>query len=153
MVNKFRTEFIGEAVEKKPFADLPAQQFFGEWCRINDSIVPSFIPREEWAARTTGILEKNEDGKQTLFLPQDLHLWEIMEVIRTVDHDTLGRKPELRDERADQLMELGQTFEKAGQYLFEYLEAIPEDRGRDMAKTIAREFHDYGLSLQKKKRE
>ena len=108
MVNSFETSFIPQTVEKKPFADTPAQNFFSEWCRINDSIIPQFISRKEWEQRAIqGIFEKNDQGKQTLFLPEDLHLWEMIDVIKTVDHDTLARNPKNRGERADKIKELG----------------------------------------------
>ena len=65
MVNSFETNFIPQTVEKTPFADTPAQNFFEEWCRINDSIIPQFISREDWEQRgIQGILEKNNQGKQ-----------------------------------------------------------------------------------------
>lgn len=151
MKNSFDPDFIRETKEKTPFADRAAQNFFGEWCRRNDSIVPRFITREAWEQKgIQGILEKNSQGKHTLFLPEDLHLWEIMEVIRTVDHDTLARKPEKRDERAEKIKELGKIFEKAGVYLAEYGPALGEGEEKHMAETIAREFYGYGLSLQQK---
>jgi len=151
MKHSFETNFIPQTVEKTPFADRPAQDFFAEWCKINDSIVPRFIDRNEWEQRgTQGILEKNEDGKQSLFLPHDLHLWEIIDVIRVVDHDTLARTPDKRDERADQIQELGVIFQKAGLYLSEYLPTLENDEGKQIAEDIAHDFYQYGLSLQHK---
>jgi len=151
MENSFETNFIPQAVEKTPFADTLAQDFFAQWCKINDSIVPRFIDRDEWEQRgMQGILEKNDDGKQSLFLPHDLHLWEIIGVIRVVDHDTLARTPDKRDERADQIQELGVTFQKAGLYLSEYLPTLKNDEAKQIAEDIARDFYQYGLSLQHK---
>jgi len=151
MENSFETNFIPQTVEKSPFADTPAQNFFAEWCRINDSITPEFISRKDWQQKgVLGILEKNDSGKQTIFLLTDLHLWEIMDVIKIVDYDTLARNPEKREERANRIQELGVTFEKAGLYLSEYLSALDEDNGRPIAQDIAREFYQYGLSLQDK---
>jgi len=151
MGNSFKTNFIPQTVEKTPFADRPARDFFAHWCEINDSIVPRFIDRDKWEKRRTlGILEKNEDGKQSLFLPHDLHLWEMLDVIRVVDHDTLARTPDKRDERADQIQELGVTFEKAGLYLSEYVPILENDEGKQIAEDIARDFYQYGLSLQHK---
>lgn len=153
MNKSFETDFISQTIEKTPFADTPAQNFFGEWCRINDSIIPEFISREDWEQRRSqGILEKNDQGKQTLFLPRDLHLWEMMDVIKTVDHDTLTRKPEKREERADKMRELGQTFEKAGIYLSQYISTLEGNQGKAIAEDIAREFYQYGLSLQSKEK-
>jgi len=151
MGKSFKTNFIPQAVEKTPFADRPARDFFAHWCEINDSIVPRFIDRDKWEQRgTLGILEKNEDGKQSLFLPHDLHLWEMLDVIRVVDHDTLARTPDKRDERADQIQELGVTFQKAGLYLSKYLPTLENGKGKQIAKDIARDFYQYGLSLQHK---
>jgi len=91
-------------------------------------------------------LEKNDQGKQTLFLPEDLHLWEMMDIIKIVNRDTLARKPEWRDQRADQIKELGLVFEKAGLYLQEYLSEL--ESGREIAQEIASQFYKYGRSLQ-----
>jgi tetratricopeptide (TPR) repeat protein len=153
MENNFDTSFINETVEKTPFTDSPAQNFFKEWCKINDSITPQFIDREEWEQRgVQGILEKNDQGKQTLFLPHDLHLWEMLDVVKTVDHDTFARTPEKRQQRADQIQKLGTIFEKAGLYLAEYTPILEDDKGKPIAQDIAREFYQYGLSLQHKER-
>ena len=151
MSNSFETSFISQAVEKTPFVDEPSQKFFAEWCEINDSIVPEFVPREEWQERgVLGILEKNDKGKQTLFLPKDLHLWEMMDIIKAVDYDTLARNPEKREERVNQIQELGATFEKAGLYLSEYLPTLDKEDERSIAKEISLKFYQYGLSLQNK---
>lgn len=153
MDNSFETNFIPQTIEKTPFADTPARNFFGEWCRLNDSIAPQFISREKWEQRgIQGILEKNDQGKQTLFLPKDLRLWEMMDVIKTIDHDTLARNPEKRGERAEKIRELGETFEKAGIYLSQYLPILENAQGKTIAEDISREFYQYGLSLQHKER-
>ena len=140
MNNSFKTNFIPQTIEKTPFADTPAQNFFGVWCKI----IPQFISRKEWEQRgIQRILEENDQGKQTLFLPEDLHLWEMMDVIETVDHDTLLINPENRGERAGKIKELGEIFEKAGIYLSEY-PTIENPQGKEIAEHIAREFHLYG---------
>ncbi len=151
MKNRFQTDFIEETIEKTPFSDIFAQKFFVEWCRINDSIVPEFISRELWEEKKLqGILEKRDDGKKTLLLPEDLYLWEMVNVIRTVDHDTHTRKPELKDKKADQIIELGKVFEKAGIYLSEYVPRLKN--GKEIAQEMAQSFCAYGRSLQEKTR-
>jgi len=151
MGNSFETNFIRQAVDQTPFAGTPAQNFFAEWCKINDSIVPQFIDRDKWEKRDKlGILEKNEDGKQSLFLPHDLHLWEMINVIRAVDHDTLTRTYDKKNERADQIQELGVIFEKAGLYLSKYSPEIKYNEGGKIAEDIAHDFYQYGLSIQHK---
>lgn len=152
--NLKRINFIPQTIEKTPFADTPAQKFFIEWCRINDSIVPEFISREDWEKRgIQGILKKNDQGKQTLFLPTDLHLWEMMDIIKTIDADTLSRKPEKIEERAQKIQELGVVFEKAGLYLEEYNSDLSGDDEKSIAQAIANEFYNYGLSLQNRELE
>ncbi len=149
MEKSFNTDFIHKTVEKKSFKDTPVQVFFTKWCEINDSIVPEFITRDDWQQRkaSSGILEKNQQGeKQILFLPDDLHLWEMMDVIKTIDYDTFTRKPEKREQKANEIKELGKTFEKAGFYIFEYSQYLK--KGKDIAEKIAKSFYQYGLSLQ-----
>ena len=155
MATSFETDFISQVAEKTPFVDMPTQMFFTEWCRINDSeIIPKFISREEWQERgDQGILEKSNQGKQTLFIPKDLHLWEMMDVVKAVDSDTYVENSDKKVERAIQIQELGVTFEKAGLYLSEYLPYLDEGNGKSMAKDIASAFYAYGLSLQHKKQE
>lgn len=152
MEDFFETSFMSEAVENKPFADTPAQNFFKMWCKANDdSLIPRFIKREEWdKIGDQGIFKKNDRGK-TLLLPEDLHLWEMMQVIKAVDHDTLARNPKKREERANKIRELGVTFEKAGIYLSEYLPELKNDQEKKIANDIANEFYNYGLLLQLKK--
>lgn len=151
MANSFEIESIHQAVEETPFSDPLVRKFFGRWCEINDSISPRFISRQKWNNRgATSILEESDQGNKTLFLPEDLHPWEMMNVIETVDNDTFARNPEKKEEKANQIQELGETFEKAGLYLSEYLPDLDEDNGKQIAQNIAQEFYNYGLSLQHK---
>lgn len=144
----FETSTVSLSAENTPFTKISVQNFFAKWCLVNDSIVPKYVSREMWAQRRVkGILEKNSQGKQTLYLPTDLHLWELTDVIRTVDHDTFVRHPEFRDQRADQILELGVIFVKAGMYLNQYSSVIKE--GQDLAMKVSKDFCNYGLSLQR----
>ena len=113
MVNSFETNFIPQTIEKTPLADAPAQNFFGEWCRINDSIVPQFISREEWEQRSTqGILERNDQGRQTLFLPEDLHLWEAPLIMKVCDIDTYAsRNPDKKEVAYQRMINFGKTLQ------------------------------------------
>lgn len=147
------SNFVSETISKKTFESSPAQEFLKRWCEVNDSIEPKFISREEFNKRENEIiLEENSDGKKDLFLPTDLKLWEMIEVVRTIDSDTFKDKdPEFGNRKADKLIELGKTFEKAGLYLNEYLPENEEERG--MVEIMADEFLEYGISLQQKNRE
>ena len=103
----FNSHKISEALEQRPFNDFADQEFFAERCKVHDNLCPYFLPREEREAlEESQILEKWQD-QLALFLPQDLQLWEMMEIIRKVDHNTLKHKPEKQNERVDQLYTLG----------------------------------------------
>lgn len=154
----FDTKFIKDTINKKPFlktfvqkifSDSPSQNFFTKWCEINDSITPQFISRNEWFQKNNNLSEINDAGKKILYLPEDLSLWEMMDFIKRVDHDTFEKKPELQKQKANEIMILGETFEKAGVYLLQYLSDIHD--GKNIAQKIGREFQSYGTSLQKGK--
>ena len=86
---------IQSVVEQRPFEQPAVRAFFTKWCDINDSIVPQIIDRKEWGERgMRGVLEKREDGKQNLYLPEDLALWEMVGVMEVIDLDTFSAKPE-----------------------------------------------------------
>lgn len=134
------------SIEDRHFDWEPAQKFFKEWCRINDSIVPEFLTRETWEQRgIKGILEKRPDGKQTLYIPSDLQLWEMVEIMEVVDRDTFARKPEKQSAKVEKLVELGKTLQEAGVYIAQRLDSI--DEGRGIAESLAEEFFNYGNSL------
>ncbi len=152
MINNFETNFISETKEKTKFSDAAVQSFFTEYCRVNDSITPKFISREDWQQRDIHrILEKSNNNEQTLFIPTDLHLWEMIDIIKSVDYETFARKPELREQKANKIKKLGIIFEKAGLYLKEYSSILDKDSGKEIEENIAHEFYQYGISLQNKK--
>ena len=67
---------IRRTINQKPFENKAVQSFFNKWCEINDSIQPQVVTREQWDnLGMQGILEKRLDGKQTLFIPENLQLW------------------------------------------------------------------------------
>jgi len=137
---------IRPIIEQKPFENPAVQSFFSRWCKINDSIEPQTISRDDWEKRgIEGILEKRPDGKQTLFIPSDLQLWEMVGVMEVVDSDTFATKPERRIEAKEKMLALGRTFENAGVYLARRLDGIEE--GKEIAEALALEFYQYGQSL------
>ena len=143
---------IRPTIEQKPFESLPVRSFFTEWCAINDSIQPQFVTREQWDNREMqGILEKRPDGMQTLFIPRDLQLWEMIGVMEVIDNDTFAAKPERATEAKEKMLALGKTFENAGVYIARRLDGIEE--GREIAEALALEFYQYGQSLTQGKRQ
>ena len=146
----FNSHKISEVLEHRPFNDFADQEFFAERCKVHDNLCPYFLPREEREAlEESQILEKWQD-QLALFLPQDLQLWEMMEIIRKVDHNTLKHKPEKQNERVDQLYTLGWKFEKAGLYIANFFPSDDERQEAKLAQDIAQQFYSYGCSLQQK---
>ena len=140
---KFETQPV---VEQKPFENEAVGLFFAKWCEINDSIQPQIIDRDEWEQkRKKGVLEKRSEGKQTLFIPQDLQLWEMVGVMEAVDNNTFTAKPERQTEAKRKLLALGKTFQDSGNYIAKRLDNINE--GREIAEALALEFYEYGQSL------
>ena len=137
---------IRSTIEQKPFESPGVQFFFTKWCEINDSIEPQIVSRDDWERQAiNGILEKRSDGKQNLFIPADLQLWEMVGVMETVDRDTFAAKLERQVEAKDKLLELGGTFQNAGAYIAQRLESVGQ--GKDIARALAEEFYDYGQLL------
>ena len=148
----FNSHKISEALEHRPFNDFADQEFFAERCKVHDNLCPYFLPREEREAlEESQILEKWQD-QLALFLPQDLQLWEIMDIIRKVDQDTFKRKAGKQNERADQLYKLGWKFEKAGLYIANFFPSDDESQEAKLAQDLAQQFYSYGCSLQQKTR-
>ncbi|HEY9584242.1 MAG TPA: tetratricopeptide repeat protein [Candidatus Paceibacterota bacterium] len=142
---------IRPIIEQKPFENPAVQSFFEKWCEINDSIVPQIVNRETWEQRgVKDVLERRPDGKQTLYLPEDLQLWEMVGVMEVVDHDTFAAKPERQNEKKDELVALGKLFQNSGAYIAGRLNSI--EQGKEIARALAEEFYEYGLSLENGKR-
>jgi len=146
----FNSHKISEALEQRPFNDFTDQEFFAERCKIHDNLCPQFLQREEREALDDHQILQQRKGQLLLFLPQDLKLWEMMEIIRKVDYDTLKHKPEKQNERADQLYKLGGMFEKAGLYIANFFPSDDKTQEAKLAQDLAQQFYSYGCSLQQK---
>jgi len=141
---------IRPVIEQKPFENPAVQFFFSKWCEINDSIEPQYVDRKTREERgVKGILERNIDGKQTLYIPHDLALWEMVGIMETVDHDTYAQKPEKKDTAKEKILILGKEFQNAGIYIAKRLNFITN--GREIAHGLAEEFYGYGQSLIERK--
>jgi len=137
---------IENVVEQTPFKEPAVRAFFEIWCSANSFIVPQFLKREEWLEkRQTGILEKRDDQKENLYIPDDLRLWEMVGIMEEVDQKTFSEQPDRRTQKADELRKLGKTFENSGVYLAQRINSIRN--GREIAEALAEEFYNYGRSL------
>lgn len=146
----FNSHKISEALEHRPFNDFSDQEFFAERCKVHDNLCPQFLPRKDRENLDEEQILQQRKGQLTLFLPQDLQLWEMMEIIRKIDHDTLKHKPEKQNERANQLLELGRKFEKSGLYFANFFPSDDESQEAKLAQDLAQQFYSYGCSLQQK---
>ena len=146
----FNSHKISEALEHRPFNDFADQEFFAEWCKFHDNLCPQFLPRKDRETLDEEQILQQRKGQLTLFLPQDLQLWEMMEIIRKIDHDTLKHKPEKQNERANQLLELGRKFEKSGLYFVNFFPSDDKSEEAKFAQDLAQQFYSYGSSLQQK---
>ncbi|MDP3769358.1 MAG: tetratricopeptide repeat protein [bacterium] len=137
---------IQPIIEQRPFESPAVQSFFKKWCEINDSITPQIVNRDEWEQRgMEGILEKNSDGKLTLYLPDDLQLWEMVSVMELIDRDTFAVNPERQNQKKEELFALGKLFQNSGTYIAQRIRSI--HKGKEIARALAEEFYDYGQSV------
>lgn len=146
----FNSHKISEVLEYRPFNDFADQEFFAERCKVHDNLCPQFLPRKDRETLDEEQILQQKKGQLTLFLPQDLQLWEMMEIIRKIDHDTLKHKPEKQNERANQLLELGRKFEKSGLYFANFFPSDDKSEEAKFAQDLAQQFYSYGCSLQQK---
>lgn len=138
---------VKKTINQTPFKEEAVRSFFYKWCEINDSIVPQIASRQYWKQHVEeqGLLRKNPDGTSTLFIPQDIHLWEMVDVIETIDRDTFANKPELRNKKKQELLGLGKMFRNSGIYIAQRVNSIKE--GKPIAQELAQEFFSYGNAL------
>lgn len=149
----FNTEFVDNTIENQPYLNPFTQEALTVWFEANDSIQPVFEDREEWEKREA-ILESEADvdtGKKVLYLPEDLNLFEMIDVVSVVDRDTYRDNPELSTQGVKKIEVLADTFKKAGVYIEENLGSVKD--GRDIAEELSKKFFNYGLSLQSRTRQ
>ena len=139
--NKFQ---IAENIEQNPFTDVSFVQFFEDWCKKNDKIIPQIVSRDEWEKQNE-VLQNKEKNQLHVFIPEDLKLWEMVGIMEAIDHDTFKDKPEKQNERKDEIEKLGKKFQNVAIYIAQRLDVITE--GRDIAEALTLELYEYGLSL------
>src|SRR5476649_1590064 len=115
---QFQEFSIRPMIERTPFQEDPTRSLFNKWCEVTDSIVPSYVSRDQWdEQKKDGILQKHEGEKSILLVPKDLHLWEMVDVIRAVDTDTFSKDSNERKDMQTKFNILGETFTNAGVYV------------------------------------
>jgi len=138
---------IKEQIEIHPLGDAISQNVLTAWCEAHDGIRPKMVDRKEWKRDGT-ILRDNENGKKDLEIPFDIHLWELLDVVRAIDDDSYkdGIRAEKGSERQQKLAKLGYVFENAAVYIAKRLDGVVS--GREIAEEMIEGFYKYGKSLQ-----
>jgi len=136
---------IKPVIENRPFTNPAVRGFFDAWCKANTAIEPVIVSREEWEKeKTSGIIKYENEGGKTLFLPEDISLPEMIEVVHAIDRNTFRGGP--RSEEASRKLEnLGRLFRNSGVYLRQKLSVINE--GREAAEKLAEDLYSYGQEL------
>ncbi len=141
-----------QKIEQVPFQNQGTQMLLHYWCDVNDSIVPVFLSREAWLERKGSgwlVPKKWEKGdkrqKKNLYLPTDLHLWEMPLVIDLVEVDTFREDPDRSIESRERMHKTGQMFRDTGIYLAQQVATLIE--GREIAQQMAETFYTYGAKL------
>ncbi|RJQ38934.1 tetratricopeptide repeat protein [Candidatus Microgenomates bacterium] len=139
---------IKEMVQATPLKDPVVQTFLGEWCRVHDDkVTVQFLPRREWSKKWEmhNIFAALSEGRTSLTLPEDLHLWEMVGVLKLADKDLGQEKSHLQKEQITRIETLGKSFRNSGIYLASRLNCLNE--GKTIASNLARDFYSYGQSL------
>ena len=147
-VSEQSTFNIESTINQTPFENPAVQTFLSKWCEANDGIRPEYVDRRIWEERggTDKVLEEKDEGGKILYIPQDLKLWEMVDVMEAVDTDTFSQKPERKTTKKEELQQLGKMFEHAGIYIAQRLDFI--DQGKTIAENLATEFYNYGSTLE-----
>jgi len=133
-------------IEQTPFDSLSAQAFLRKWGEINDGMKIQFLEREKWAEKKEkGSFREKTTGGMTLFLPKDLHLWEMVGVMEEIDKDTFAENPKKSEGKKAEMESLGKMFKNVGTYIRERSRSIKEGEG--IAEAMADEFYSYGKLL------
>lgn len=153
MNDSFDLDYATECVEQKPYTQSMEREIFGKWCEVNDSITPVYVSRKEWEERSennvSGNFEPKEGEEETiLYIPEDINMWEMIQIVTAIDQDTFKDVPENMYDGVERIMDLADTFKKAGIYIQVNIKNIQE--GKEIAEKISRKFFNYGLSLESK---
>lgn len=137
---------INQLTELTPLRNPSSQNFLTVWFRINDSLIPKFVPRWKYnlAQSAQTIMDRNKNDN-TIWIPTDLHLWEMPQIMERIDARTFKNHPELAQMKANEIKQLGDMFIRTSIYLAKRLDKIVQ--GRDLCTQTIDEFYKYGQSL------
>ncbi|MGI6475809.1 MAG: tetratricopeptide repeat protein [Candidatus Dojkabacteria bacterium] len=142
MFSKFETGFIDKEITTPQDGESPVLRMWVEANDFTTEVVP--VNKEVWE-------EKKEEGKileeeyNVLHIPESLSLLDMGELIGAIDKDTYRDNPELSEQGIDEIVKLGDTFEKAAKYISQYSAGLRE--GKDISEELSDKFSKYGLLL------
>jgi len=147
MKTKFSPDFLNHTIHKTPLKSLKAQNFFRIWCHANDSITPTFLSREDRedlkVKNSWEILSPLENDTYILALPEDLHLWEMPEIIVFIDS---LESPQKALSRQALIQDLARNLMLAANYLTEHLPLL-EGKAKVLALELSLSWSWYALRL------
>ncbi len=108
----------------------------------DDDIAP--LPEEPGTPLVEEV-SRRSPPEQNLFIPKDVQPHELLRIIQAIDHDTYADEPDLREQRFEQLQELGRMFRNAGIYMAGRFHVT--DEHMPLATDFAYEFYRYGSNL------
>lgn len=146
-MKEFEKQFkIQSTIEQKPFTNKEFSWFFYLWCDMNDFIQLKIISREQWnEQKEKEIIQKKSSKRQVLFVPEDMQLWEMVEIVEKIDLETFDTRPNRQKEIKEKITDMGRNFQNAGIYISKYLDIIND--GKEIAESLASDFYKYGQSL------
>ncbi|MFA5633800.1 MAG: tetratricopeptide repeat protein [Candidatus Dojkabacteria bacterium] len=142
MFSKFETGFIDKEITTPQDGESPVLRMWVEANDFTTEVVP--VNKEVWE-------EKKEEGEileeeyNVLHIPESLSLLDMGELIGAIDKDTYRDNPELSEQGIDEIVKLGDTFEKAAKYISQYSAGLRE--GKDISEELSDKFSKYGLLL------
>lgn len=144
---------IQKPAEAPQFEDDLTQNFFRKWLSVNDSIEPHYISREEWKKRSSNnYLEKQKRGKQILYLPTDLKLWEITDVVAEIDKSSFPQNREKQQSGAESIRQFGTLLADTAAYIFRFAELESDSEAlspeQQMLKALAEDLFAYAVKVE-----
>lgn len=137
---------IASTINQTPFEESTRQRFFQTWCEKNDSLTPTFLTDRDWQKRKiTRLIERQPDGRNILYIPCDIRLWEMAIAVGWIDNETFAEQRGLAQKATHELEKFGRMFSRTGIYLSKRLGKI--EYGQEIAREFAQKFYFYGEKL------
>lgn len=170
MENKAGTPFELDSTIEQPLPqDQAVRNVLERWGRIDGFVTIKFGPGKDprfpdkpvttvgknW--RPESQIVKFDPDQRVVYIPEDLNLMEVPEVLDALGSIAIAKDPEIFKTKATELRKLGKVFENASIYIAKRLplgrgympsDNILNDQG-NLGYYLVYEFSEYGHALQK----